>query len=278
MMGHMAPDSPTHAASPAQTSESVVEFGGAPEPATGRRRRFSLTELAGGLAADRRSVPVAAVVGAVALFASLISEWQITVVNSSDFSERRGAGQPLAAGVADLGALGGGYIAGLFVLAGAVVLVLFGPPQGRRYARLLGLTAGGMVAALLVALVQTLSAESRARNVIVMFDITAEQMELTYGRGLWCGFVGVAAVALALWLAGRHLAAAPPVAAAAADDDEDTDGPAPAPEVWSWRRPQRSAPEDAGVEAPMDLTVTSTTPFTSRNEDLDAPAKRDETP
>ena len=124
MMELMSTDNPVHPAAPA---EAIIDFGAASQerPPAARGRR-SLTELGQGLAADRRSVPLAAAVGAVALFASLVSEWQTTVLGTSRFEDIQ-ADRPLPAGVADLGALGSGYLAGLFVLAGAVVLVLFGP-------------------------------------------------------------------------------------------------------------------------------------------------------
>lgn len=252
MMGVMSPE----------VRESVVEFGGPDSPS--KRRRPGVPQLIGGLAADRRTVPVAAAVGAVALFASLVSEWQITVLDTEQFGESRAGNQPIPAGVADLGPLGGGYVAGLFVLAGAVALVLFGPPAGRRYARVLGLTGGGMLAGLLAALMQMLSSESRAINQIFTFDLTDEQMQLSYGRGLWCAFFGVALVSLALWLAGRHLASDPP--SPAAPDAEDP------PAVWSWRRPRAEADDEDEEDAPIDLTVTSMKPFTSRSEDRDGEA------
>src|SRR4029450_4634424 len=64
------------------TAEAVVEFG-APEPAARGRRRWSATEIIVGLGSDRRTVPLAAAVGAVALFASLISEWQVAPLRSN---------------------------------------------------------------------------------------------------------------------------------------------------------------------------------------------------
>jgi hypothetical protein len=261
MMGRMS----------SEAGETVVEFGGPAQPQEPARRRASVTQLFGGLAADRRSVPVAAAVGAVALFASLLSEWQITVLNTQEFGESRPGDRAIPAGVSDLGTLGAGYVVGLFLLAGAVTLVLFGPSAGRRHARLLGLASGGVLAGLLAALTQTLSTESRAINLIYTFELTEEQLQLSYGRGLWCAFAGVAAVSLALWLAGRHLRDAPP---------ESEPAPGSTPEVWSWRRPASTggAPPDQDEPAPIDLTVTSTTPFTSRSEDRDGEARRGDTP
>jgi hypothetical protein len=241
-------------------TEAVIEFG-APAPAPTARRRWSVSGVVGGMGSDRRTVPLAAAVGAVALFASMISEWQVTRLDEETAQNFLGARRPMGAGLADLGALGAGYLVGLFLLAGATVLVLFGPASGRRYARLAGLTVAGVQAAMLAALAQSLGSTSRAIAVLFVVDLPADQVQLSYGRGIWCGAVGVAAVALALWLAGRHLSAAPAEPGSTDATEEDP---------WSWRRP-RTAPDDEAPDAPMDLTVTSVTPFTSRSEDRDAP-------
>jgi hypothetical protein len=268
MMDLMSPD-PQPAAAGSAPPETVVEFGPDPDGPRSRRRRWSVTELAVGLAADRRSVPVAATVGAVALFASLMSEWQITVMDTTPFNDNRGGNRPLAAGLADLGALGGGYVAGLFVLAAATVLVLFGPPAGRPYARLLGLTTGGVLLGLLAAVAAELDHTSRAVDTIFTLDLDENQLQLSYGRGLWCAVFGVAAASLALHLAGRHLRPAPEVST-------DHDQVAPAyepPVVWSWRRPKDDRDDDEQPpDAPFNLTVSPTTPFTSLSDDRDKPS------
>jgi hypothetical protein len=266
----------------APPAEAVIEFGGGPEEDTpSPRGRRSLTELTRELAADRRTVPLAAVVGAVALFASLISEWQITVLDTSQFGESQGGNRPLPAGVTDLGALGSGYVVGLFALAGAVVLVLFGPPAGRRHVRLLGMTAAGVLLGLLAALASSLGASSRALSSVYTFDLDDDQIQLTYGRGIWCAFLGVLAVLLALWLAGRHLPPDTPIVVAKDEPEEPVEAaPPPGPVVWSWRRPAKEEPADdeEQPDAPIDLTVSSTTPFTLRDEDRDKAVKRDDPP
>ena len=246
-------------------TETVVEFG-APEPAARERRRWSATEIIVGLGSDRRTVPLAAAVGAVALFASLISEWQVTLLKSSETENVLGGNRPVPAGLADLGALGTGFLAGLFLLAGAVVFVLFGPPAGRPWARLAGLTVAGVEAAVLGALAHDLSSATRSPLGLFAAGMPEEQVNLTYGRGLWCALVGVGAVALALWLAGRHLPTAPP-----AGDAPEAEAADPPEEIWSWRRP-RTTPDEETPDAPIDLTVTSVSPFTSRSEDRDSPA------
>jgi len=266
MMDFMSSD-PQSDQRTSEPPEAVVEFGAEPDEPRRDRRRWSVTEIAAGLAADRRAVPLAAVVGGVALFASLISEWQVTVLDTDQFTGGTGGGnRPLAAGVTDLGALGSAYLVGLFVLAGAVALVLFGPPPARRYARLLGLSTSGVVLALLAALTSSLSETSRVMIALFTLEFDDDDMQLSYGRGLWCAFFGVAAVLLALYLAGRH-----EPRLVAVEPDESAVGQAPAgPVVWSWRRPKD---EDEGPpDAPFDLTVTSTKPFTSLADDRDKPS------
>ncbi len=271
MMDLMSPDPQPTGPGPTPP-QAVVEFGADPGGPRRRRRRWSVTGVATELAADRRAVPLAAVVGAVALFAALMSEWQVTVMDTTPFGEARGGNRPLPAGIGDLGALGGGFLGGLFVLAGAVVLALFGPPPGRLYARLIGLTTGGVLIAVLSALAGALDDTSRAVDKIFTMDLDQDQMQLSYGRGLWCAFFGVAAVMLALYLAGRHT----PAMAAPPESGGEQAGPAyEPPVVWSWRRPRDEADDEQPPDAPFGLTVSPTTPFTSLNDDRDKPSGND---
>ena len=88
-----------------ETPEAVIAFGPDQDDdeAAAPRRRFSVGAFLAGFAGDRRLVPVAAGIGAIALFASLISEWQITTVDRAVFVG--GAGDRLIpTEVTDLGA------------------------------------------------------------------------------------------------------------------------------------------------------------------------------
>ena len=264
MMDCMASDLQP-AGDPGTPREAVVEFG--PESGSfAPARKWQLSRLGASLATDRRAVPLAAAVGAVALFASLVSEWQVTAVDTTPFGGTDAGTRQIAASLADLGALGAGYLAGLFVLAGAMVLLLFGPAGTRVHARLAGLAAGGVLLAVIAALAADLGDVSRSIERVFLLDLDAEDMTLTYGRGLWCAAFGVAAMLLALYLAGRHTAVAP-AGAEAADDAE------PAP-VWSWRRP-RTAEDEPPPDEPFDLTVSPATPFTSLSDDRDTAGDRD---
>ena len=239
-------------------SESVVEFGGPPPS----RRRFGPAGSVRDLIGDRRVVPLATALAAVAFLASLLSEWQVNQVDTSVFSEGLG-NRTVGAGVSDLGTLGTGYLTGLFALVASVVLTLSGPPAGRRYARLIGLSVGGTLFALLIALAGTLGSHSLIVERIYDLALQGERLEIAYGRGLWCAFAGVLLSAAALYLAGRHLpavaeTATTPVADAPVADTDTT---------WSWRRPQPA--DEPEVEAPLDLTVAPAKPFTSLHDDRD---------
>ena len=278
-MGDMATDQQPAGAADSAPQESLVEFGAdAGEAPPGRRR--SAAGVAMALAADRRVVPLAAVLGGVALYGSLVSEWQITSVDTTAFGGVQAGNRPIASGLADLGAWGGGYLAGLFVLVAATVLVLFGPAPGRQYARLVGLSSGGLLLVMLAAIGSALGDSSRALELVYTLALNDDQLQLAYGRGIWCATVGVAATMVALYLAGRH--ALPPPGA---EQDEERPGgeatPEPPPTVWSWRRPRAAGDDDEQPPAePFGLTVTPTRPFTSLTEpardgkDRDHPNKR----
>jgi hypothetical protein len=258
----------------APASESVVEFGPAPQTRPSRRR-WSTAGLVSSLAADRRLVPLAAVLGGVALFGSLVAEWQITTVDTTAFGGIQPGNRTITAGVAELDGWGGGYLAGIFVLVATMALVLFGPPAGRRDARLVGLSCGGVLLAMLVAIAQGLAGTSRALDLVYTIALNPDQLQLSYGRGIWCAAVGVAAMTLALYLAGRHFPEPPAVVEGVPADARP---PAPAdelPTVWSWRRPRPAEEDERPPAEPFDLTVAPTTPFTPLGDDhRDGPGTR----
>jgi hypothetical protein len=235
-------------------SEEVVEFGPSRPP---RRRWSGGSELLRGLAADRRAVPLAAAVAAVAFFASLVSEWQVTLVDRSFFGS--GVGDvSVTTQPADLGAQGTGYMIGLFLLVIATVLALFGPPAVRRSARLAGLGVGGTMLALLVALGVSLGDDSRMVPRVYTDSSQADQVHVAYGRGLWCAIAATLLTLLALFLAGRHVPAEP--ATGVVEEEQAA--------VWSWRRaPGETVEPD--LEEPLELTVTSAKPFDPAVDDRD---------
>jgi hypothetical protein len=261
-MGAMPPQQPIDFGP--TTPETVLESGSARDDRSPARRR-GLAGFGRALADDHRLVPLAALLGAVAAFASLISEWQVTTVDAAVLDSGEIGDKVLPSDLADLGAFGGGYLAGLFLLVGAVVLTLFGPAGGRRYARLAGLAVGGTLLGVLISLVSLLGDQSRIFSRLYTIDLSPNQLKVAYGRGLWCALAGVALAMVALYLAGRRTTGAPRGPEAV----EDTDGDPAA--IWSWRRP-RADDEEIAPDAPFDLTVTPAQPFTSRVDDHDEAA------
>ncbi|MFI1992391.1 hypothetical protein [Actinoplanes sp. NPDC020271] len=209
-------------------SETVVEFGSSDSES--ERPGFFR-----GLSSDHRVAPLVAGLGAVAAFGSLISEWQVTTVDGLLYgSDEVAETKMLPTDLFDLGGVAGAYVAGLLLLVMAVLLAILGPEPGRRYARLAGFGAGGVLLALLAASIQLLGTQSRQITSFYSIALDTEHLKVGLGRGLWCAIAGVVAALVALWLAGRGPA-----------------GP-------RRERAQTAPPE---VDQPMDLSVTPAEPF-----------------
>jgi hypothetical protein len=228
----------------------VIEFGPEPDEKQPARRR-SLSAFGRDLLGDRRLVPIAAALSAVAAFASLISEWQVTTVDAAALGNGDLGDKSLPTDLADLGAFGGAYLTGLFLLVAAVVLTIFGPPAGRRYARLSGLGVGGAVLGVLLSLTSLLGDQSRLFSRLYTLELNSDQLKVAYGRGLWCALAAIVLVLLALYLAGR----------------------VPHSAGWGWRGATEDDEDAEDDEEPFDLTVTSTTPFSSPAGDHEEPAR-----
>ncbi|WP_430784863.1 hypothetical protein [Actinoplanes sp. G11-F43] len=188
------------------------------------------------LGRDRRIPALTAGLGAVAAFGSLISEWQTTtLVSNGNFDADAGVtDRILPAELPDLGAIGGGYLVGILLLVTAVVLTLFGPETGRRHARLAGLAVGGVLLALLVAVLNHAGEVSLLIPRYYTDDLFGAEMRVAVGRGLWCAMAAVAAGLIALWM----------------PRGEDT-GVRPAPE-----------PDDAEpLDGPLELSIAPAAPF-----------------
>ncbi len=248
---------------------AVVEFGPASgPPAQPVAGRPAISRLLTGVRLDNRAVPALAGLGAVAVFVSLISPWQLATLDPA-YADRFGLPQEVSAGLTDLGSWGTGYLLAGFALAGCVALILFGAPEVRRHARLAGLGVGGALFAMVVALAVELSQRS------VLFSVYYENGQgaaLSYRTGLYLAFVGVAALTVSLYLAGRLPApatatasqpssaraaasAAAPVAAGAGNDE------AQAGSLWRWRRNRRAEADQDEPPPPPDLTVSPAAPF-----------------
>lgn len=250
-MGAMpVPQPPIDIGTAAPPPAPIIEFGSEPDDEQPVRRRRSLSGLGRELLGDRRLVPIAAVLAAIAAFASLISEWQVTTVDAAALGNGELGDKVLPTDLADLGAFGGAYLTGLFLLVAAVVLTLFGPVAGRRYARLSGLGVGGAMFGVLLSLTSLLGDQSRLFSRLYTLELSSDQLKVAYGRGLWCALVAVVLAVAALYLAGRELSSP----------------------GFRWR-PTAEQDDEEDDEEPFELTVTPATPFTSRTDDHDRPAR-----
>jgi hypothetical protein len=218
-------------------AETVVEFG--PEETPAARRRRHLAGLGRGLTTDRRLVPLAAALAAVALLTSLVSEWQVTTVDAAVFGSDGDFGaRPVPTDISELGTLGGAFLVGVFPLVVTVVLTIFGPPAGRRWVRLAGLSVGGTLLGLLFALTVSISSQSRVVPNLYSMSLEPGQMDIGYGRGLWCAGAAVLLAMLALFYSDRTA-------------------------TWTWRRPAAEDDEERRpVDEPFELTVGPAKPFT----------------
>jgi hypothetical protein len=244
----------------ADDDAAVVEFGAREQ----RSRRAALADAVTKLRHDHRVVPVVAGLAALALFASLVGEWQVTTINEPDFFGPGLTTPPVSSGLGELGAWAAAYVIGLFVLVNCAALVFFAPPAVRVLARVLGLAAAGTLGAVLVAIAFDLNDRSLAITSLgYITGPEAPDYELTHGRGLTMAFLGVGGLAFALVLAGRLMPVPAPVAAAGVSDaPPPADGKveSPAEADWPWRRPTTTEPA-AEVPQPIDLTVSPATPF-----------------
>jgi hypothetical protein len=224
--------------------EAVVEFGPVDEPSP--RRRFSSGDFLRGLARDRRIVPLAAGLGAVALVASLIAEWQVTSIDGSVLRDSQVGDLLFESSIGELGAWGGGFLAGLFLLAAATVLALFGPIPGRVYGRLAALSVGGVLLAVVLTVFASLDDRSWAIRQIEQAGLQGDQVTISVGRGPWCAAAGLALVLLALYLSGR-------------------------PVPFEDAQPPVVEEEEELPDAPFDLTVGPAKPWNPGVESLDKP-------
>jgi hypothetical protein len=230
-------------------SPAVVEFGPASGPPdTPVVRRPTLSRLLSGARLDDRAVPALAGLGAIAVFVSLVSPWQLTAVDISEFGGE--SPQDVSTGVTDLGVWGAAYLIGVFALAACATLVLFGAPAVRRHARLVGLGAGGALLASVVALGVELSRNS----LVYPLQWVGQEPDPSTRSGWYLALAGVAAVGVSLYLAGRL----PPPPGVEEPADEEGAG-----SLWRWRRAGKAGPGADPDEPPppADLTVMPARPF-----------------
>ncbi|WP_203710584.1 hypothetical protein [Asanoa siamensis] len=241
-----------------ETGPAVVEFGdddasdGSDRTVVGRLRR---------LVGDRWHLLAGAVLAAAAGFVSLVATWySMTMpVGEPDPTTGQPSDQALPFTVTDLGVLGNAYVLGLLLLAVTVVLTLFGPPPGRRYTRLAGISLAGGLVGVLVALTSSLG-KSMERN---FFYGSEGTFEVDTTTGLYAAYLAVVLAGSVLVAVGRlSFADLPPAAAPAAHPGAD----------WAWQRPRQVRDEmadEVAAAAPLDLTVQPSRPFARPNGDDD---------
>lgn len=230
---------------------AVVEWGSdAPARRPGRPG-------AAGRGRDRRLVMAIAGLGALALFASLISEWQSTTISANLFGPSDDAGnREVFSSVGDLDAWGGGYLAGLVPLVATTAVLLFGPPASAQLMRVLSLSSAGVLLAVLTGLAVDLGNRSMALgNLVYVAEADAAQ-RVALGRGVTCAFVGVAALGLAAYLSRR-----PGVVRPAGTPGADPSGAASP--GGGGRVGGTATPGADGRTGAEDLTVEATAPFTA---------------
>ncbi|MBB5829893.1 hypothetical protein [Micromonospora carbonacea] len=217
---------------PRQDSRSgdatVLEWGGS-EPGPPGRVGRPLSRLG----RDRRIPLVAAGLGAVAAFASLVGEWLVMTVPTGG---PEGDTLRVPGGVSDVGGFGLGYLVGLFALVTAAALALRGSAAVRHDARVAGLALSTALIGVLVA--ASLSLDDSGRQALYSSE---DGFQVEYGRGLVAAFAACVLLAAALYLAGRADAGPPAEGAPRAE------------------RP--TAEETDALPGPVDLTVQPTAPF-----------------
>lgn len=156
--------------------------------------------------------------GALAMFGSLVGEWQV-VGPSFEFESEEGLAQSQILGISFMPVWGVGWVIGGMLLAVCGWLALAGQPPIRRYARTIGLPVAAVDLALLAGAAVDLGSKS-------VFGLGMDSsLELSVGRGVYAAFAGVVLIGAALYLAELRP-----------------------------RRLSRPAPEPA-ADGPADLTV-----------------------
>jgi hypothetical protein len=171
----------------------VTEPAQPPEPAVvewGSERRGVLDRLTGWQ--HPRLSWALAVLGAVAMFGSLIGEWQViddpSIVTDAVVTDQ------FDVAIADTTVWGTGWLLGAMLLAICAGLGLAGQPAIRPYARTVGLVVAAVQLGILVAAAVNLSQDS-----VLLYD--DETVEVTFGRGVYAAFASVLLIGAALYLA-----------------------------------------------------------------------------
>lgn len=243
--GPPAPQQPGAAEPPPEPA--VVEWGSARSAGWAQladrdwwSRRFGWHR---GAAWWRRLAWVLAGLGALALFGSLVGEWQVV------HQEARGLELPgeqsdpeqVTFGVGAILVWGTGWLVGALLIAACCALALAGQPPVRRHARTIGLALAGVELGMLVAAAMELTQES-------LFVVVRADLEISLGRGVYAAFASVVLLGGALFVAGQDSGSGP----------EDTGSASAAAAGWP---PGSAGPPAPAYQEPADLTVAPAEPF-----------------
>jgi amino acid transporter len=176
-----------------------------------------------------------ATAGWVTAVASLVARWQVmddSIMLGPDRAD-------FSYGLGMVSVWGTGWVLGAMALAACTGLALLGPRPMRIGARAVGLAAGGVLLAYLVAAAAALRQTNQS-----IFTIGNPSLEISVGSGVYLAFVAVLSLSAAAWFAS------------------------PTARLPSLRRVAVGRPEEE-PPAPSDLTVEPAEPWVTPPNRLD---------
>jgi hypothetical protein len=129
--------------------------------------------------------------GALALFGSLIGDWATT-----SFTQEESFTEHYVTGVSGSN-WGVGWMMGVLAISAAVAMSLFGPVNLRVAGRVAGLSVAGAMLALLI----SASVDLGRRGPFSGVPLADYQIESTFEQGWYAGYLALALLGAALWLA-----------------------------------------------------------------------------
>jgi hypothetical protein len=130
--------------------------------------------------------------GALALFGSLIGDWATTSITQEEsFTEYYVTG----VGSSNWGV---GWMIGVLAISATVALSLLGPVNLRVASRVAGLSVAGAMLALLISASVDLDRRGPFPGVL---NVTEYEVETTFGQGWYAGYLALALLGAAMWLA-----------------------------------------------------------------------------
>lgn len=210
----------------------MVEFGGSGQDGAGSRPGW--LRRSAGLREPRIGWALG-VLGAAALFASLVGEWATTTLRFGEGDLE----QAFVVGAGEAGNWGAVWMIGALAMTAVLGICLAGPAHQRGPARTAGLAMAGALLLLMVAATVEISSDGLAYDRLNIVTVDMET-EVSLGRGLFAAFAALGLLAAALWLSVAPRAGA----------DVPPGWPQPSPQPWQPQPGQGT-----------DLTVQPAEPF-----------------